>query len=138
MGDIFSKHHTLGILSKSLSALAQRHKVLANNIANVDTPGFKRSDVNFQQVLKRAVESQKQESLPLKTTHPQHIPLEEGAALSVPVIKDTSTTYRKDGNNVDIEKEIVEINKNSLLYNATVNFANNEFSLLKHAIEEGR
>ena len=138
MGDIFSSHNTLRVISKSLGVLAQKQKVLSNNIANVDTPGFKRSNVDFQQVLKQTVENQSRGGLSLCTTDPKHLSLSQNSSDFIPVIKDMSSTYRKDGNNVDIEKEIVEINKNSLLYNSAVTFANNEFFLLKHAIEGGR
>ncbi|MCM8774286.1 MAG: flagellar basal body rod protein FlgB [Candidatus Omnitrophica bacterium] len=139
MGDIFPQNQILEILGKSLQGTSLRHRVLSNNIANVDTPQFKRSDVDFNQTLKRII-GEKNNDLqisPVKT-HPKHISIKETSQFTFPVIKDFTSSYRKDGNNVDIEREMVEINKNSLMYNSIVNLLNNEFFILRYAIEEGR
>ena len=137
MGDIFSSNHTLEVLAKSLEGLSKRHKALANNIANVDTPQYKRRDVTFQQTLKDVIHKQ-QSQLPLSTTHPGHIssPAPNQSQFFTHQFFDTS--YRADENNVDIEKEMVEMNKNALLYDSVTNFMTSKFSLLQHAIEEGR
>lgn len=138
MGDIFSQNQTLNIIEKSLGALAQRQKVLSNNIANVDTPGFKRSDVDFQAVLSKAINDEPVSGLPLSITDPRHMILRPEPSFTVPVYKDGHTSYRKDGNNVDIDKEVVELNKNALLYESAIRAADAQFSLLKLAIEGGR
>lgn len=137
MGDIFSNHNSLNVLGKSLSALAKRQQLLSNNIANVDTPGYKRSDLDFQAVLQKTISRQQQKSLPLETSNSRHMSLQSRESDSVSAYKDFSTSFRKDGNNVDIEKEVVEINKNALLYNSALKAIQNQFSLLKYAIEEG-
>ncbi|MCM8826379.1 MAG: flagellar basal body rod protein FlgB [Candidatus Omnitrophica bacterium] len=140
MGDIFPQNQILEILGKSLQGTSLRHRVLSNNIANVDTPQFKRSDVDFNQTLKRIIGEKNKSDLqisPVKT-HSKHLSIKETSQITFPVIKDFTSSYRKDGNNVDIEREMVEINKNSLMYNSIVNLLNNEFFILRYAIEEGR
>jgi len=139
MGDIFSHNNLLNVFEEALKGLSLRHKVLANNIANADTPNFKRSDVDFKSILEKIIKENSKSSLSLKTTHPKHIPLLSSSynTNKFPIIKYTENKYRKDGNNVDIEKEIVEINKNYLLYNSVVELLSKEFSILRYAIEEG-
>ncbi len=140
MGGIFSYSEVERVLEAGLKGLARRHKVLANNIANVDTPNFKRSDIDFQGTLRKIIKSSEGGSLPLKTTNPRHIPnLTSGSSdISFVPVKDFSNTYRKDGNNVDIEKEVAEINKNAVMYNSLLRLLVNELSMQRYAIEEGR
>ncbi len=138
MGDIFSQNQTLKIIEKSLSTLAQRQKVLSNNVANVDTPGFKRSDIDFQAVLRKAITDEPSSGLPLCLTDSHHMKPAPDFSFTVPVYKDASTSYRRDGNNVDIDKEVVELNKNALMYESAIRAADAQFSLLKLAIEGGR
>ncbi len=90
----------LSVLEKGLDASSLRQKVLADNVANVDTPEFKRSDVNFQAVLDTALGGEAG-TLPLRMTLPQHLPGLSGEAPAV--VRDNSTTLRNDGNNVDID-----------------------------------
>jgi flagellar basal-body rod protein FlgB len=137
MGDIFSANPTFDVLSKSLEGLSKRHDALANNIANVDTPNYKRRDVNFQETLERTIQNQSS-TIPLRTTHPGHMSFSPSGEAQFSVSKAQDTSYRADQNNVDIEKELVEMNKNSLLYDSVTDFLNNEFTILRYAIEEGR
>lgn len=97
----------LTLLEKGLDASSLRQRVIANNVANVDTPGFKRSDVDFSAVLGEAL-GRTATPLPLKLTSEQHLP---GIADSAQtgVVVDQSTTLRNDGNNVDIDKEMTNV-----------------------------
>ena len=138
MGDIFFQNHMLNVLDQGLTGVAQRHRVLSNNIANADTPNFKRSDVDFYGTLSRVIQ-QETKTAPLYTTHASHMAVSRPVlSPAFPVRQSFDTTHRVDGNNVDIEKEIVEINKNSILHQTLVNFVTNQFTSLRYAIEEGR
>ena len=92
----------LSVLEKGLDASSLRQKVIANNLANLDTPGFKRSEVDFQAVL-GTVLGQKVGTLPLKLTSTNHIPsVNKGEGKTV--VTDDTTIVRNDGNNVDIDR----------------------------------
>ena len=67
--------NSIGLLEKGVDAAVLRRKILANNIANVDVPHFKRSELIFESELKRAIHSEKQalSETPLRTQHPLHI-----------------------------------------------------------------
>ncbi len=125
------------LMEKSLNVESQRRKVIANNIANVDVPHFKRSEVNFESQLKRVIRenSEKRENaFPGMVSDSRHIPFIEFRdveSVNSRVNLDYSTTNRNDGNNVDIEKEVVDASKNLMRYNAMTQGLMDNFRLLK-------
>jgi flagellar basal-body rod protein FlgB len=125
-----------GQLEKTLDAAWLRHEVIANNISNVDTPNFKSAHVEFESVLKNALEGSKIE---MKKTRPEHLN-PGGKSLSdikPAVALDNDTTMRMDGNNVDIEKEQINMVKNAIQYNTLIEKISKEFSRIKLAVNEG-
>ncbi len=97
-------------IKRAMDVSMLRQKVHSLNIANVSTPGYKRRYVVFEEFLKK-----ERDELKLLTTHPRHISKTTEYA-SPRVLIDYSTSMRNDGNNVDIEYEIVEMVKNGLRY----------------------
>lgn len=128
------------ILEKSMDVESMRRKVIANNVANVDVPHFKRSEVNFESELKRALEENKEvneDRLPAILTNEKHIPFYENRdvrTVSPRINVDYTTSMRNDGNNVDIEKEMVDSSKNTMRYNALVSALNHNYKMLKTVI----
>jgi flagellar basal-body rod protein FlgB len=127
------------LLERALDTETIRRNVISNNIANVDVPHFKRREVNFESELKRAVMDAENpfNRLPGKMTDKRHIPFyipKEIESVNPRINLDYNTTYRNDGNNVDIEKEIVDANKNSMRYNAYITMMNNNFRVLKNVM----
>ena len=130
------------LLEKSLNVESLRRKVIANNIANVDVPHFKRSEVNFESDLKRAILDRQDSTnkLPTRMNNNKHIPFfipKSIREVQSRINLDYSTTYRNDGNNVDIEKEIVNSSKNMMRYNGFVTMLNHNFKVLKIAMKTG-
>ncbi|HOK00910.1 MAG TPA: flagellar basal body rod protein FlgB [Spirochaetota bacterium] len=127
------------ILEKSLDVESLRKKVIADNVANVDVPHFKRSEVNFESELKRALDNNKytnENRVPALITDNRHIPffVERDIKSVQPRINlDYSTSMRNDGNNVDIEKEMVDAAKNKMRYDALVAALNHNFKMIKLA-----
>ena len=125
------------LLERSLDAASMRSKVLSNNIANIDTPNFKRSDVSFEQTLQDVLSGQ---TLTGRTTDPRHIPIGNASIEDArpSVYTDNTTSLRTDGNNVDIDAEMVNLATNQIQYNALTEQLNQQFGLLKYAISEGK
>ena len=97
------------ILKTALDATYLRDKVISQNVANVDTPGYKKKSVAFEEQLQKALDSHKRSSqINLSTLKPQVIQPMNGMS------------YRMDQNNVDIDVETVEQTKNYLRYQALV------------------
>lgn len=127
---------TQDLLERGLTAGMTKRKVLTDNIANADVPHFKRSEVVFEAALKRAFESEKiekEKAVPTRITNEKHIeffkPLDY-REVKPKVNTDYLTTMRPDGNNVDIEKEIVEANQNQMTYNLMIERLNQNNRLL--------
>jgi flagellar basal-body rod protein FlgB len=123
-------------LQKGLDAGALRQRVIANNIANINTPNFKKSTVTFESLLKKALG---RESIDLNTTHPRHFGVRPLLAELQPEVNLNSTTsMRTDGNNVDIDEEMANLAANSIQYQAIGRELSEHFSLLKLVITGGK
>lgn len=124
----------VGYLEKSLDSLWLRNEITANNISNIDTPNFKASTVEFESILEDKLNGK---SIKMKQTNSRHINHNE-SSLQPRVVLNDDTTYRMDGNNVDIEKEQIDLAKNAIHYNAVIQKASKELSRLKYVITEGK
>jgi len=124
----------VNVLQKGLDASWLRNKVISNNIANVDTPGFKSSSVSFESAFKTALA---QDDLEATQTRAGHRAFSD-ADMEASVVQDTDTTYRMDGNNVNIDAENAALAKNQIYYNTLVQQLTSEFNKLDLAINEGR
>jgi flagellar basal-body rod protein FlgB len=134
--DIASKITSISYLEKGLNAAVLRQEVLANNIANVETPGFKKSIVVFEEVLQKTRQKQQLNSVLLKTND-RHLPWE--FKLPEPkVVTLASTSMRNDFNNVDIDQEMALLAKNSIYFQALTEQIHRIFSGLKTVINGGR
>jgi flagellar basal-body rod protein FlgB len=131
---------TINILERTLDASSLRHKVISNNIANVDTPGFKRSNVLFEEKLKLALEGTGQGKIAGYITNTKHIPIGYTMETLVnPEVKlQNDTSLRNDGNNVDIDVEMAHLAENTLWYQALTQQISGKFSSLKSVINGGR
>ncbi|MCD6318604.1 flagellar basal body rod protein FlgB [Candidatus Aerophobetes bacterium] len=113
---------TYMLLKKALDVCLLRHKVISNNIANVDTPGFKASKVIFEEKLRAALNSNSNFSSKIRQIKPE-------------VVQDNSPTQREDFNNVDIEKEMVKLSQNTLYYNIYVQLLSEKLEMIREAIQ---
>ena len=107
------------MLRRAMSVSSLRGDVIANNIANSDTPNFKRSVVNFESQLKRALDSEKTERFPQYLTDRRHIVFDkpmDWRDVAPRRVLDYLTEAKNNGNNVDIEEEGMNALANQLLY----------------------
>lgn len=104
------------ILPKAMDASLKRQQAIAQNIANYNTPNYKRKTVSFEDELSKAIDNNNE--LKLKTTKAQHLNNTLSYKKVQPKTKEQDNTYlRNDGNNVDIETEISDMVQNTLKYN---------------------
>lgn len=118
-------------LQTGINASQLRADTIYNNIANVDTPNFNRSSVEFERLYKAALDS---DGFYEKKTRDKHMDFGFNNDAAAIVVEDTSTTMRMDGNNVDIDKEMVDLAENVIYYQALSNQVTAEFKLLNTAI----
>lgn len=116
----------VNVLDKAADASWMRHEAISNNIANVNTPGYKRQDVAFEDSLQEAISNSRYRSTDEKVANLSK------ADLRIRSYTDSSGfSYRLDGNNVDIDTENAALARNQLKYNALVDSINHEFSMIK-------
>lgn len=120
------------LIKKSLDASSLRSKVSANNIANINTKGYKSYQVSFEDTLKDNISK-----LDLKTTDERHIK-DENEIGKISINQDNTTSMNQDGNNVNIDYEMVNQAANSLMYNAMVTQLNDRLSNTKYVINGGK
>ena len=126
----FSKYD---VFNQSLNASWLKKQAIANNIANVNTPGYKREVVNFDQVLKDYLDGSK---LDMTKTNEKHMDLH--GDLRPGISKETGTSYRKDENNVNLDTEMAEEAANLIRYQALVQQLSSDMQRMKSAIRGGR
>lgn len=137
LGNIIN-NRTLELLEKGLDGASMRQKAIANNLANVDTPGYKAIEVTFEDQLREAWQGGRVGAR-LRTSHPRHFQIGcSNAELKPQITMATGWTFRNDKNNVDVDREMARLAKNSIYYNSVAQSMNNEFRLLRMAITEGR
>ena len=116
----------INVLDRAADVAWQRNEAISNNIANVDTPGYKRQDVAFESVLQQALGNNRYESMDDKVANVDLSRLRGRAYLDY-----ANYSYRLDGNNVDIENENVMLAENQLKYQGLISSINQEFTNLK-------
>jgi len=130
-------YKNINVYTKALNASWKRNEVLANNIANVNTPGYKRSDVKFQEILK---ESLQENTIQGSKTHQRHMDIGSKDLSNITHEMTTSQGYstRRDENNVDIDVEMAEVTKNNIYYEAVSRQLSNKLNRLRSSITGGR
>lgn len=115
----------VNVLDRASDAAWTRNEIIANNIANVDTPGYKRQDLNFEDELERALGHNRYKTMDEKVANLKNKHLEAR------VVNDYSGfSYRTDKNNVDIDTENVMLAANQLKYQGLMSGLKHEFSTL--------
>jgi flagellar basal-body rod protein FlgB len=119
----------VNLLNKDLDGLWTRQQEISDNIANVETPGYKSKSVSFEDQLKAVLSNSSASSSELingiKTTQPQ-------------TTVSTDETSRLDGNNVDVEKENIELARTQLNYMYSLRELSDYFTRLRYAITDGK
>ena len=126
-------------VEKSLDASIKRNEVIAQNIANVDTPGYNRKTVSFEEQLSDAI-SQKDRFIG-RRTDPRHIPIGGSSVddVQIRVTEDNkSLDMRLDGNNVDIENEMAQMAENNIRYEVLIQRMSGMLNKMRSVIREGR
>lgn len=113
-------------MAAAMTRTTQRHTLLGDNLANVNTPGYKRRDVDFGVELQRAQQAREQ-----RRSHLSGEPILSDERID-------NSDVRVDGSSVDLEKEVVALAETELRYQALTDMTGRYFSGLKNVIREGR
>jgi len=124
----FSK---IDLFNNALSASWKRNQAISNNIANVNTPNYKRQDVEFESLIKQA-----RAQGPMQVTDPRHFS-NDPMTIEPQLVQDTMTAFRRDGNNVNIDTEMALLAENQIRYETLTSQLNNHLKRLRIAYSQG-
>ena len=125
-------------VSLALDGLSMRQRVTAQNIANVDTPGYKALQVNFETQLRQALNGESSSGIPMEMTDANHIGIQTSPATQMMNVDPRVSELRNDGNNVDIDVEMTTLAETSLKYQALAQLAGAKMSRIKRIISDIR
>ncbi|MDZ5711714.1 flagellar basal body rod protein FlgB [Jeotgalibacillus haloalkalitolerans] len=121
---------TITSLERGLDYSAVKQKVIANNVANVDTPGYKSKDVSFKSILQNEIQ------LSSNPADPRHFDL-SNTQNDAPAITRRPYSIRENGNGVDMDKEMADLATNQIYYNSLIERIGGKFGSLNSVIKGG-
>jgi len=127
-------YSTINALQRALNTGSAQISALANNMANVNTPGYKRKDVSFADTLDNAQDA----TFTMKKSNPRHVDVDEAGPSDVTYVTDNGGSMRADGNNVDIDAESSRLAAASIYYQGAAQLMQNQFAGLKYVITGGQ
>ena len=118
-----------------MDASMMRQDAISNNIANINTPGYKKQEVSFEDELAKALESKGFQG---RVTNQKHVQIGSGFAGTVrpQVMTIDKTSMRNDGNNIDIDEEMANLSKNTIVYRTYSTALENELAKISQAISK--
>ena len=120
------------VLKKALDFQSERQLLISSNISNVDTPGYQAKDIDFKGALKAALGSS--DDLALRSTHKGHLGPSKGALKGLQAeIFSEADAPKSNGNNVNIDKEMMKLAENQISYNATIQIMAKRMSTVRAA-----
>lgn len=125
---------TMQALAASLKYRQLRQELIASNIANAETPGYKAKKIDFEEALARALDTD--DEMNMKTTDSKHFNVGNGGFknLQPEIVEIDDGIVSQDGNTVDRDKQLAEMAENKIMYDASVQLLNKKLGLLKYAI----
>jgi flagellar basal-body rod protein FlgB len=128
---------TLEAMGSYMTRLSKRQQVIASNLANIDTPGYKTKDISFQATMQELLSNR---GLPLSARKPEHNSMSElrFVPLEPEVFEVAGLPSRPDQNNVDIDQEMLKLGRTSFGYSLMAQLLRLKFRTISSSIYEGR
>ena len=127
----------MSAMGSYLTRLSKRQQVIASNVANIDTPGYRTKDISFHATMEELLAPG---AVPLRTSRPEHNRMDElrFAPLEPEVFEVQDLPARADNNNVDIDKEMLKLGETSFGYSLITQCLRGKFRTIASSINEGR
>ena len=128
MVNVIASDNTINAAKIALDGLSYRQQIINQNVANIDTPGYRAQEVDFENVIKQALNRIK--SVPMQTTNASHL---TGSSIQSTFQVDfrQGGSMRADGNTVDIDAELIDQTETTIRYQALTQMVDKRFNLLK-------
>ena len=130
---------TISLLEKSLNLRSLQHRVLASNIANMDTPNYKAVELDVAEEMNKNRQQGTSPGIQLTRTRATHLPVNTNPtdAVKIKIAKSPKFSLRGDGNTVDLDRTMGKVANNTLLYRTSAQLISRKFRGLKNAIKGG-
>lgn len=126
--------NTFTSLEQALNYSSLKQKVMAQNIANADTPNYKAKDVSFNSILQNELS----QNFTTYRTDSRHIDFSDNTSASPTIVTRPDVQYNNNGNSVDLDQEMSDLAKNQIYYNALVEQENSKLTALQNVINGGK
>jgi flagellar basal-body rod protein FlgB len=126
---------TIRALNQNMNLRLQQQNVIAGNIANADTPGYKAKAMSFEQAMRDALDMG--ENIKLEATDNQHFGSKGPESIEGDIYDDPNGIESLDGNTVDRAGEMAKMKENQILYNASIESMRKKLGMLEYGITEG-
>jgi flagellar basal-body rod protein FlgB len=129
----FFNDRTLDAMSAYLGRMSQRQQVVASNLANIDTPGYRSKDVSFHATMQELLSDN---SIGIRTSQSRHI---QGNPISLraSAVEVQGLSFRADGNNVNLDREMLKLSETSFAYSLITQLVRGKFRTLALSINGG-
>jgi flagellar basal-body rod protein FlgB len=133
----FLNDPTIEAMGSYMTRLSKRQQIVASNLANIDTPGYKTSDISFHATMEQLLS---RNLAPMKTSRPEHNAMAElrFAPLEPEVFEVQGLQVRPDKNNVDLDREMLKLSETSFGYSMMAQFLKGKFRSIATSINDGR
>jgi len=138
MFDLVSSNPLIQAMDQSMTLATRRLGLIASNMANIDTPGYRTQDFNFEETLKNELAQVDGNQLPMSRTDPKHFASQSGASLSPPTDAARPSYERNDGNDVNLDQESLKLARTQNAYILGSNFAQVELRRIRKAISDAK
>jgi flagellar basal-body rod protein FlgB len=138
MFDLLSSNSLIQSMDKGMTLATRRMALIASNMANIDTPGYRTQDFDFAGALKHELAQLDGKQMPITQTHPMHFALQASSSLP-PTTDEIRPNYeRNDGNDVSLDRESQLLARTQNAYTLASNFAQVELRKLRQMIRDAR
>ena len=135
MYDFLSKNSLLNLADRAMGLAVRRQALIASNLANIDTPGYRTQDLDFEQALKAALGQGQGQSLPMDRTHGSHLGGDIGSSTAI-THPGKPVSERNDGNDVSLDRESMLLARTQSNYQVAALLAQGELRKMRLAITE--
>ena len=127
-------------MERFMDLAVRRQKLISSNLSNVDTPGYKTVDIDFEQELQSQMAGSAGQGISMAVTDTRHLTTSSGVQGGLPAQarEVEGLTLRNDLNNVNVDREMSELSTNAMKFSAVSQMIAGKFRTLKAAITEGR
>ncbi len=137
MFDLLSTNPMIQTMDRTMSLATQRMGLIASNLANIDTPGYRTQDFNFNATLKNQLAALDGNQMPITQTHPMHFPLQSSGSQPATADPVKPNYERNDGNDVSLDRENAALARTQLTYQFSSTFAQMELKKVFQMIRDG-